>query len=1110
MGGFPFFLLIIQRLLNLIGQSSANGDGSWFVYAYTDGRLCIGRTGVNQICSAAGSVVSDAWQHIAVTRTNAAGTTNMYVNGTNVLSNNTTVVWNASTNPLFITKSGGPVSPFTGYMDEIRISKNVIQWTTNFTPPTEPYSFIENNSTYTLTSDDISKYLKFEVTPDAATGETPGVATLSSATGAISAANAAPTATSVAYTGTETEGETLTGSYTYNDVDGDVEGISTFQWYRADDVGGTNEAAISGATSSTYTLVSADIGKHIKFEVTPVAAAGVSPGTAVSSSYSGAIEAADRTKLLLLGDGTGQTFTDSSAFAHTVTANGDATQSTTAFKYGGSSMYFDGTGDYLEIPVHNDWNFGTGDFTVDFWVNPDGTGTDQGLVSCRNDGTPHSDNEWTIKFYDNANRVEWHSGVAIIKEATESVAASTWTHVAVVRYNDTVTIYYDGVAKGSTSDTRDYNNCSDLGIGADFYAQGAPTLLPGYMDEVRVTNGEALWTTGFTPPSSLAPNGAPYATNVAITGDAADGQTLTGNYSYNDDHGDAQGTSTFRWLRADTVDGTYTEIVGATASTYTLTASDVDKYIKFEITPIAQNDPTNGNPVLSAATGQIVASNFAPTASSVAITGNTTIGSELTGTYTFADVDGDLEGTSLYRWLRADTAGGTYTEIVGATAVTYTLQVADISKYIKFEVTPVAQTGITPGVTVLSSASSQVTGNPPTASNVTTTGTFSVGQTLTGSYTYADNESDLEGTTTFRWLVSDTSDGTYAPITGATSSTLVITSAQASKYIKFEVTPVAQNSPATGTPVLSSASSQVAQPYTIETWPKTLSPEGDIIAYIKVWKNAVAHTPDDIVLELRAASGNTVLAVHTLSSGALTHCGQSPENCISNGDGAILPGSYATRLDGTHGVATFKTTFSAVSPQDVRLVAYAYDNGDNLLVVNTHNDFTESPVVLPAVTLNPVTTPTNLLIQTITGGVVEQNLEASPSSVKVNGVDVSLLNALGGGSWEFTKTDQSLIEGSNTITVVATDLSGNQGTATATIIVDNTAPTAATLQYPVDANPPTGGSAAGYSRSGEVLLRWIAATDTHSSIEHYEVWRKAVSHTPRQGQSNGDDDPVKT
>ncbi|MDP2656684.1 MAG: hypothetical protein Q8P11_03930 [bacterium] len=88
--------------------------------------------------------------------------------------------------------------------------------------------------------------------------------------------NAAPTASSVTITGTAEVDQLLTGNYTYADTDGDSEGTSTFRWLR-DDV------AIDGATSSTYTTVEADGGTTIKFEVTPVAATGTSPGIAVES-----------------------------------------------------------------------------------------------------------------------------------------------------------------------------------------------------------------------------------------------------------------------------------------------------------------------------------------------------------------------------------------------------------------------------------------------------------------------------------------------------------------------------------------------------------------------------------------------------------------------------------------------------------------------------------------------------------------------------------------------------------------------------------------------------------------------------------------------------------
>lgn len=106
------------------------------------------------------------------------------------------------------------------------------------------------------------------------------------------AGNKVPTMTAPTISGTEEVGETLTANLgTYSDADGDSAGTHTYQWYRADDNTGTNEAAISGATSSTYTLVTADAGKYLRVGVVPVAATGASPGVEAFSGYTGAIAA---------------------------------------------------------------------------------------------------------------------------------------------------------------------------------------------------------------------------------------------------------------------------------------------------------------------------------------------------------------------------------------------------------------------------------------------------------------------------------------------------------------------------------------------------------------------------------------------------------------------------------------------------------------------------------------------------------------------------------------------------------------------------------------------------------------------------------------------------
>lgn len=101
--------------------------------------------------------------------------------------------------------------------------------------------------------------------------------------------NSVPTAINLAVSGTLNVAQVLTASYTYQDADSDAEGTSLYQWYRADDASGTNEIAISGATSLNYTLTANDDGKYISFGVIPIAITGALTGLEAKSTYVGAV-----------------------------------------------------------------------------------------------------------------------------------------------------------------------------------------------------------------------------------------------------------------------------------------------------------------------------------------------------------------------------------------------------------------------------------------------------------------------------------------------------------------------------------------------------------------------------------------------------------------------------------------------------------------------------------------------------------------------------------------------------------------------------------------------------------------------------------------------------
>ncbi|MFA7169613.1 MAG: fibronectin type III domain-containing protein [Candidatus Paceibacterota bacterium] len=103
---------------------------------------------------------------------------------------------------------------------------------------------------------------------------------------------------------------------------------------------------------------------------------------------------------------------------------------------------------------------------------------------------------------------------------------------------------------------------------------------------------------------------APVAASVNIIGFGSVGEVVAGRYIYSDSNADEEGDSIFRWLRADSAEGNYQIISGAIGKTYTLTEDDLDKYIKFEVTPVSAVSPYLGVSVLSLATSQINSADY--------------------------------------------------------------------------------------------------------------------------------------------------------------------------------------------------------------------------------------------------------------------------------------------------------------------------------------------------------------------------------------------------------------------------------------------------------------------------------------------------------------------
>ena len=164
----------------------------------------------------------------------------------------------------------------------------------------------------------------------------------------------------------------------------------------------------------------------------------------------------------------------------------------------GSGVEFDGSGDYLILgPSEDIGYFGTGDFTIEFWVKkPD---TSQGglfQISSTAGGFTNSNYQNTIAAAWAGNSWQMYGGgVDANSSGWGSLTVNAWYHIAVVRLSNTLKMYVNGTSVMSRSDTNDYGH-TYLGING-YYSTSYTNK--GTLSNFRLVKGQALYTSNFTP-----------------------------------------------------------------------------------------------------------------------------------------------------------------------------------------------------------------------------------------------------------------------------------------------------------------------------------------------------------------------------------------------------------------------------------------------------------------------------------------------------------------------------------------------------------------------------------------------------------------------------------
>lgn len=159
------------------------------------------------------------------------------------------------------------------------------------------------------------------------------------------------------------------------------------------------------------------------------------------------------------------------------------------------SVQFNGSNQYLSIANAANFNLGTSDYTIEFWMKPTSTAASSPFCKSYDSNTYEFLYNWyalsSMSFLYTDDGVTSTSG---------SVSATAWTHVAASRASGTTRLFINGAVDGTFTTVRTLDGTNPTLIG-----WGGSTLngyFGGYVSNVRIVKGSALYQSAFTVPTS--------------------------------------------------------------------------------------------------------------------------------------------------------------------------------------------------------------------------------------------------------------------------------------------------------------------------------------------------------------------------------------------------------------------------------------------------------------------------------------------------------------------------------------------------------------------------------------------------------------------------------
>ena len=186
---------------------------------------------------------------------------------------------------------------------------------------------------------------------------------------------------------------------------------------------------------------------------------------------------------------------DSSRSGHSVSSIGGSLNSSIK-KFGSHALYFDSTSyKYLEIDTR-DFDFGTGDFTIDlWWYRTSITARHNVIIEI---GSANNNDSFLLRTKSDGSGLQLYVNAAYTFDTAYTFSTGQWYHIAVVRSSGFTTFYINGVQQITpVADSDDISPTSSITrIGTAVHT--TTQYLEGYLDELRISKGIARWTADFS------------------------------------------------------------------------------------------------------------------------------------------------------------------------------------------------------------------------------------------------------------------------------------------------------------------------------------------------------------------------------------------------------------------------------------------------------------------------------------------------------------------------------------------------------------------------------------------------------------------------------------